>query len=47
MTKASDYYADVAKQYDKNVFKKIQKELIDQILVSLFPCFDSQLKSQR
>lgn len=47
MAKANDYYADVAKQYDKVVFKKIQKELVDQVLTALFPCFDCQLKSLR
>ena len=44
MQKASDHYAEVAKQYDKLVFKKIQKELVEQIMTMLFSCFDSQLK---
>ena len=26
---SSDYYSEVAKQYDREVFKKIQKELFD------------------
>ena len=47
MAKASDHYADVAKQYDKTVFAKIQKELIASLLQLMFPCFDSQLKMLR
>lgn len=47
MTKASDYYSDVAKQYDKTVFAKIQKELVASLLTLLFSCFDSQLKMLR
>ncbi len=32
MTKASNYYADVAKQYDRSIFAKIKKELIASLL---------------
>lgn len=44
LKKSGDYYAEVAKQYDREVFKKIQKELFDHVLQSLYLCFDSQLK---
>ena len=44
LKQANDFYTDVAKQYDREVFKKILKELFDIVLQSLFLCFDSQLK---
>lgn len=47
LKKAFDYYDDVARQYDKTVFKKVKQELADQLLQSLFLCFDAQLKMLR
>lgn len=47
MSKAQKFYADVAKQYDKTVFARINKELIASLMQLLFPCFDSQLKMLR
>lgn len=37
-------YTETARQYDRNVFKKIQKELADQLLQNMYRCFDSQMK---
>jgi len=36
-----DYYDDVARQYEKNVFKKVRQELQDTLFQSLFLCFDA------
>ena len=47
MKNASDFYFNVAKQYEQTVFKKIQKELISEILQNLFSCFDNKLKMLR
>jgi hypothetical protein len=44
LRQSGDYFAEVAKQYDREVFKKIQKELFDHVLQNLYLCFDSQLK---
>lgn len=41
---AMNYYNDVAKQYDQLVFRKIQKELVREVLLKVFSCFDSQIK---
>jgi hypothetical protein len=32
LKQANDFYTDVAKQYDREVFKKILKELFDIVL---------------
>ena len=44
---ANDHYTSQAKSYSKTVMKKIQKELVAQILSDLYPCFDAQLKMVR
>lgn len=44
---AVNYYNEVAHQYDKNVFKKIQGELLESLLGHLYMCFDAQMKQLR
>lgn len=44
---ATTYYNDVAKQYDQLVFRKIQKDLVREVLKKVFSCFDSQIKVVR
>ena len=41
---ADSYFREKAKQYNKEVFGKILKELSENILAQLYHCFDSQLK---
>ena len=38
---ATEYYAEKAKQYNKEVFSKVREELCETILSSLYQCFDS------
>lgn len=44
---ARDFYADVAKQYAREVFEKVRGELEETLTQSLYQCFDSQLKMLR
>ncbi len=44
ISSALNHYTEQAKQYDQTVFKKIQKELVEQVLSVLYPQFDGQLK---
>jgi len=44
---ACNFYQEVAKQYNPEVFQKILQELKEHLLSSLYHCFDSQLKLLR
>ena len=41
MNEACTFYKEVAKQYNKEVFAKVYKELQEQLLTQLYHCFDS------
>ena len=47
MTDACGQYRESAKQYNKDVFEKIEKDLEEYLLSELYQCFDSQLKLHR
>ena len=44
MQDAKAYYENVAKQYNKDVYNKVLKELTESLSAQLYQCFDSQLK---
>lgn len=41
MNEACSFYNEVAKQYNKEVFAKVYRELQEQLLTQLYHCFDS------
>jgi len=38
------YFDTDASQYQKVVFEKVRKEIVDQIMQTLYVCFDNQLR---
>ena len=41
MREATEFYRNVAKQYNKDVFNKVLKELTENLMAQLYHCFDS------